>query len=104
MNVRRRLIVGLAIGILLVVASAIVGGRIMWRAHERGWAGLTIMPPIPTRRVSTGKPPGFGKYTPQAVMLTFPRSPADHAGIGPGDKVLAIGGIDFLDTKGLSAL
>lgn len=104
MNVRRRLVVGLGIGITAAVLSGVVGAFMVMRAHERGWAGISVAPPLPKHvRVGAGKS-SFGPYVPQAVAFAFPGSPADRAGIRLDDKVVAVDGIDLLDVARLEAL
>lgn len=105
MNVRRRLILGLTVGIGLSLLSLAFGGSMLSQAHSRGWSGVQITPPEHRARVSAGKTQASaGPFVPQTLMFSYPDSPADVGGLKMGDRVVAVAGADFKDTSGLAAV
>lgn len=104
MNVRRRLILGLTIGIGLSIASAILAVTLISRAHRVGWAGFSYSPPSKKPVTATVKVPGIGEFKPQGVMFVYRGSPAYRLGVKTGDKVISINGADVKDAAALRAL
>lgn len=102
MSPQRRRTVGLTIGIVLAVASAVFSAFALWSWHQRGWGALAAIPAMGKK--NSPPPPGMNKkYQPQSIVIMYPYGPAERAGLRLGDKIIAIGGVDFQDNEKLKA-
>src|SRR5437588_3725962 len=93
------------IGILVAAVVFLTTGTLsLWQvvqAHRQGWTGLTYVP----RRDEKGpQPPAPFGWKAGSVILVYPGSPADRAGVKPRDLLDAIGGVSTADWPGLSRL
>jgi hypothetical protein len=88
----------LALSFLVIGLGALVPVLALRAAAERGWAGLVYQPAASARARL------FGRAEPGRIEMLDPKGPAARAGIRPGDRVLAVGGVALSDSAGLDAL
>jgi sigma-B regulation protein RsbU (phosphoserine phosphatase) len=101
MSASSRRLIGIVVAVVLVFGTI---GFSAWRLrviHARGWAGLTYLPRPSTKKPLPAMPFGwrFG-----SVMMIFPSSPAEKAGIHQGDSIQSINGVCTCDADGLTKL
>ena len=102
MSAQRRRLAGLAITVILIVASATYAAWRLTVVAEEGWAGLAYMPDVQTR---SGKPrTPMGPYRPGMVFMVYPGSEAEKAGIERLSRVLAVNGIPIRDVQKITRL
>jgi hypothetical protein len=86
-----------------VLAIVIAGVAVFaWNAaalSRSGWAGITFFPDPYSEAEGTPALPPIAP--PGVVLLVFPDSPAEAAGISRGDRILAVGNIPIHETEGL---
>src|SRR5206468_5943948 len=100
MSPSSRRTLGLLIAAIVFVG---VGGVSAWRvieAHHEGWTGMSYVPR--SAKPSPLSTP-FG-WVPGSVIIVFPASPADRAGIKPRDMVEPFNGIPITDWPRLQTL
>jgi membrane-associated protease RseP (regulator of RpoE activity) len=76
------------------VIGGLVGGRIGYSIAQKQAPPVrvppTVIPPAPTREPPRRTPPGGEMRLAALVTTVVPDSPADQAGIRPGDLILAV--------------
>src|SRR5258708_1025634 len=91
MSTTRRRAVGALAAILLLAASLAYSG---WRLHvigQEGWAGLSYIPATP--QAKKAEVPQFLRFRSGSIIMLYPDSPAECAGLRRGDRIVAIGGV-----------
>src|SRR5215469_11539881 len=88
---------------LLLLACVVVVSRSILSRNQTGWAGMLFLP-AHTGATKIWVPIPHFTARPGGVVMVFPGSPVDKAGIQPEDAVLAIDGVPIHETKRLQEL
>jgi len=101
MSLSSRRILGALIAVVVFLA---VGGTVAWRlaiADREGWTGMNYMP----REAKGGAGPlaPFG-FKQGSVIIVYPASPAERAGIKPRDQIESMNGVPITNWPALAKL
>ena len=101
MNDSRRRVIGITALVLVVALLTSFGVWRLGAASRVGWAGFSYIPMVTSKK--SGPPPMMG-YKPGSVIMVYPGSPGERAGIDRGDQIVAINGIQSANMERIAAL
>src|ERR1051326_4312665 len=90
--------------LIAAVVFVAVGGAVAWRltvADREGWTGMNYMPREKKAGPDALSPFGWKQGS---VIVVYPASPADRAGIQPRDQVESMNGVPITDWPALAQL
>src|SRR5436190_15927865 len=93
---RRRL--GLLIAAVVFVGIGVTAAWQLAVAHRHGWTGMNYMPREKTSKPGALSPFGWKQGS---VIIVYPASPAEKAGIKPRDQVESMNGVPITDRPAL---